>query len=76
VHGGRGKSLTKGGEMEEEMDKGKNKEAMDPIMMEEDLINQIMETIGKMRSGVPYQYKMNNKKRAIVDREGLTSDEV
>jgi hypothetical protein len=28
-----------------------------------------------MCSGVPYQYKMNNKKRSIVDREGLTSDE-
>jgi hypothetical protein len=30
---------------------------------------------GKMHSGVPYQYKMNNKKRAIADREGLASDE-
>jgi hypothetical protein len=29
--------------MEEEMDKGKNKEAMDPIIMEEDQINKIME---------------------------------
>jgi hypothetical protein len=28
-----------------------------------------------MRSGVPYQYKMNNKKRSIADREGLESDE-
>jgi hypothetical protein len=34
-----------------------------------------METTGKMRSGVPYQYNMNNKKRAIVDKEGLVSDE-
>ena len=34
-----------------------------------------METTGKMRSGVPYQYKMNNKKRAIEEREGLASDE-
>jgi hypothetical protein len=34
-----------------------------------------METAGKTRSGVPYQYNMNNKKRAIVDREGLASDE-
>jgi hypothetical protein len=61
--------------MEEEMDKGKKKEAMDPIMMEEDQIKKIMETTGKTRSGVPYQYKMNNKKRAIADREGLESDE-
>jgi hypothetical protein len=29
----------------------------------------------KTRSGEPYQYKMNNKNRAIVDREGLESDE-
>jgi hypothetical protein len=61
--------------MEEEMDKGKKEEAMDPIMMEEDQIKKIMATTRKTRSGVPYQYKMNNKKRAIVDREGLESDE-
>jgi hypothetical protein len=75
VHGGRGEALTRAGEMEEEMDKGKKEEALDPIMMEEDQIKQIMETTGKMRSGVPYQYKMNNKKRAIAEREGLASDE-
>jgi hypothetical protein len=34
-----------------------------------------MEKHGKTRNGVPYQYKMNNKKRAIADREGLLSDE-
>jgi hypothetical protein len=34
-----------------------------------------METTGKMRSGVPYQYKMNNKKRTIANREVLESDE-
>jgi hypothetical protein len=61
--------------MEEEMDKGKKKESMDPIMMEEDQIKQIMVKDGKTHSGVPYQYKMNNKKRAITDREGLESDE-
>jgi hypothetical protein len=70
-----GEALTRGGEMEEEMDKGKKEEAMDPIMMEEDHINKIMETTGKMHSGVPYQYKMNNKKRSISDIEGLASDE-
>jgi hypothetical protein len=43
------------------MDKGK-KEAMDPIMMEEFHIKQIMETTENTHSGVPYQYKMNNKK--------------
>jgi hypothetical protein len=34
-----------------------------------------METTEKTHNGVPYQYKMNNKKRAITDREGLESDE-
>jgi hypothetical protein len=35
-----------------------------------------MTIAGKMHSGVtPYQYKMNNKKRVIADREGLASDE-
>jgi hypothetical protein len=33
-----------------------------------------METTGKKRSGAPYQYKMNNKKIAIADREGFESD--
>jgi hypothetical protein len=69
-----GEALIRGGEMEEEMDKENKEEAMDPIMMEEYHIKQIMERAGKMHSGVPYKYKMNNKKRAIVDREGLASD--
>jgi hypothetical protein len=30
---------------------------------------------GKTRSGVPYQYKVNTKKRVIAMREGLASDE-
>jgi hypothetical protein len=54
--------------MEEEMDKGKKKEAMDPIMMEEYQIKKIMETTRKMHSGVPYQYKMNNNKRGLGKR--------
>jgi hypothetical protein len=61
--------------MDKEMDKGKKKEAMDPIMMEEDQIKKIMEKYGKTRNGRPYQYKMNNKKRAIANREGLVSNE-
>jgi hypothetical protein len=36
MHGGRGGALTRGGEMEEEMDKRNKEEAMDPIMIEED----------------------------------------
>jgi hypothetical protein len=61
--------------MEEEMDKGKKEESLNPIMIEEDHIKQIMATAGRKRSGVPYQYNMNNKKRAIVVREVLESDE-
>jgi hypothetical protein len=30
---------------------------------------------GKTRSGVPYQYKVNTKKRVVATREGLASDE-
>ena len=75
MHGGRGEALKRGGEMEGEMDKGKKKEAMDPIMMYEDKIKNIMETTRKTRSGIPYQYKMNNKKRDIAYREGLANDE-
>jgi hypothetical protein len=75
VHGGRGEALTRNREMEKEMDKGKKEEALDPIMMEEDQIKQIMATTGRTHSGVPYKYKKNNKKRVIVVREGLTSDE-
>jgi hypothetical protein len=57
------------------MDKGKKKKAMDPIMMEEDKLKKIMENTGKTCNGIPYHYKMNNKKRATVEREGLASDE-
>jgi SPX domain protein involved in polyphosphate accumulation len=75
VHGVRGEALTGGRKMEEEMDKGKKKEDMDPIMMKEDQIKKIMEKDGKTRNGAPYQYKMNNKKRAITNKEGLASNE-
>ena len=30
-----------------------------------------MEKYGKTCSKIPYQYKMNNKKRVITDKEGL-----
>jgi hypothetical protein len=48
---------------------------MDLIMMEDDQIKKIKATTRKTHSGAPYQYKMNNKKRSIAEREGLTSDE-
>jgi hypothetical protein len=75
VHGGRGEALTEKGEMEGEVDKGKKEEALDPIMMDDDQIKWIMVTTGKTHSGVPYQYKVNTKKRVIATREGLESDE-
>jgi hypothetical protein len=75
VHGGSGEALKRGGQMEEEMEKGKKKDSMDPIMMEEEQIKQIMTTFVNTWSGVPYQYKMNNNKRAIDDIEGLASDD-
>jgi hypothetical protein len=34
-----------------------------------------MVEVGKTRSGIPYQYKLNNKKRVIDDREGLASNQ-
>jgi hypothetical protein len=75
VHGGRGEALTGEGGMEGERDKGNKEEALDPIMMDKDQIKWIMETTRKTRSGVPYQYKVNTKKRVIAVREGLASDE-
>jgi hypothetical protein len=55
--------------------KCKQKEVMEPIMMDEDQEKQIMEKSRKTCSDRPYQYKMNNKKRVIADIEGLVSDE-
>jgi hypothetical protein len=75
MHGGRGEALTRDKEMEEEMDKGKKEEALDPIMMEEYQINKTMDIARRTHSGSPYQYKINNKKRALAMREGLKSDE-
>jgi hypothetical protein len=59
----------------EEGDKGNKEEALEPIMMDEDHIKRIMETTRKTCNGVPYQYKVNTKKRVVDVREGLASDE-
>jgi hypothetical protein len=61
--------------MEGGKDKGKKEEPLEPIMMDDDQIKRIMATTGKTRSRVPYQYKVNTKKRAVAMREGLVSDE-
>jgi hypothetical protein len=60
---------------EGEMDKGKKEEDLDSIMMNGDQIKQIMATTGRTCSGVPYQYMMSTKKRAVAVREGLESDD-
>ena len=75
MHGGRGEALTERGEMEGELDKGKKEEPLDPIMMDDDQIKWIMVIAGKTCSGVPYQYKVNTKKRVVSTREGLERDE-
>jgi hypothetical protein len=75
VHGGRGEASIGKGEMEGEVDKGKKEKALDPIMIDEDQIKRIMETTRKTRSGVPYQYKVDTKKRVIAAREGLENVE-
>jgi hypothetical protein len=75
VHGGRGEALTERGVMEGGKDKGKEEETLDPIIMDDDQIKRIMATTGNTRSGVPYQYKVNTKKRVVATREGLESDE-
>jgi hypothetical protein len=50
--------------MEGEGDRGKKEEALDPIIMDNDHIKRIMETNGKTRSGLPYQYKVNTKRES------------
>jgi hypothetical protein len=75
VQGGRGEALTKRGEMEGGKDKGKKEEPLDQIMMDDNQIQWILETTGKTHSRVPYQYKVNTKKRVVAAREGLASDE-
>jgi hypothetical protein len=48
---------------------------MDPIMMDEEQIKEIMDKERTMNSGRPYQYKINRKKREVVERKILERDE-
>jgi hypothetical protein len=66
--------MKKIGEMEGGKDKGKKEEHLDPIMMDDDQIKRIMAIARKTHNGVPYQYKVNTKKRVVATREGLVSD--
>jgi hypothetical protein len=55
MHGGRGKELIERGGMEGGKDKEKEEEEpLDPIMMDENQIQWILETTGKTCSGAPY----------------------
>jgi hypothetical protein len=44
-------------------------------MMDDDQIKRIMATTRNTCSGVPYQYKVNTKKRVVDMREGFASDD-
>jgi hypothetical protein len=44
-------------------------------MMDDDQIKRITAIAGRTCSGLPYQYKVNTKKRVVAMREGLASDE-
>jgi hypothetical protein len=48
---------------------------MDPIMMDDEQTREIIRNTCVTCNRRPYQYKMNTKKRAVVEREGLDSDE-
>jgi len=62
--------------MEEGQDKGKKEEELlDPILMDDYQLKWILASSGTTCRGVPYQYKVNTKKRAVAEREGLASDE-
>jgi hypothetical protein len=62
--------------MEGGKDKGKKEEEpLDPIMMDDDQLKWILASPGTTCSRVPYQYKVNTKKRVVAVREGLASDE-
>jgi hypothetical protein len=70
-----GKALRTIWDMEMDLERGKNKETMDPIMMDEEQIKEIMSKEGNKCSERPYQYKIISKKRVVSKREGLYSDE-
>jgi hypothetical protein len=76
MHGGRGEALTKTGGMEGGKDKeNKEEEPLDSILMNDNQLKWIFASSGTTRSGAPYQYKVNTKKRVVAEREGLDNDE-
>jgi hypothetical protein len=61
--------------MDEVENNNKKEELLDSILMDDDHIKWILASPGTTHSRVPYQYKVNTKKRVIATREGLASDE-
>jgi hypothetical protein len=61
--------------MERALGRGHKKEEMDPIIVDEEQIKEIMERVGVTHNKIPYQYNINRKKMEVVEREGLESDE-
>jgi hypothetical protein len=52
--------------MDKALQSSQKKEAMDPIMMDDEHDREIIRNTGVMRNGIPYRYKMNNKKRDVA----------
>jgi hypothetical protein len=48
---------------------------MDPIMMDDEQTRKVIRSACVTHSGRPYQYKMNIKKRTVVECKGLDNDE-
>jgi hypothetical protein len=61
--------------MEKALESSQKKEEVDPIIMDDERTREIIRNAGVRRSGRPYQYRMNNKKREVVEQEGLDIDE-
>jgi hypothetical protein len=71
-----GEALTERGGMEGGKDiEKKEEEPLDLILIDDDQLKWILASSRTTRSRAPYQYKVNTKKRFIVEREGLTNDE-
>jgi hypothetical protein len=47
---------------------------MDPIMMDEEQVREIIRKSGVTCNGLPYQYNINSKNRAVAKREGFDND--
>ena len=53
--------------MKKALESRQKKEVMDPIMMDDEQSREIIRSAGVTRSGRPYQYRMNNKKRIVAE---------